>query len=236
MKRDEILDTAKEYVTKDRAATHGDMEDNFAMIGKLWSLWVGVEIKTHDVAAMMAFLKLARIKFNPGHADNWVDGVGYLSCGGEHATKSDVPERFQEPAADEQGSHGTLPRSGTLGLTESVLAAAKKFHTGGPVIHTVKLDADGRPSKEAEFVARTVYRKIQCGNCKSSYPESKPSCPYCGVENPVYEPLISKRFCSSCGHVYSTGMANCPNCKHPNTAPEKKMDWDDGDDDLCSEN
>ena len=30
--RSEILDTAKEYITKDRAATHGDMENNFETI------------------------------------------------------------------------------------------------------------------------------------------------------------------------------------------------------------
>ena len=32
MKRADCLDTAKAYVTKDRANDHGDMEDNFATI------------------------------------------------------------------------------------------------------------------------------------------------------------------------------------------------------------
>ena len=45
MNRSEILDTAKAYVTVDRA------------------------------------------KANPAHADNWVDGCGYLACGGEIADK-----------------------------------------------------------------------------------------------------------------------------------------------------
>ena len=36
-----------------------------------------------DVAVMMTLLKLARIKSNPRHQDNWVDGCGYLACGGE---------------------------------------------------------------------------------------------------------------------------------------------------------
>jgi hypothetical protein len=31
----------------------------------------------------MTLLKLARIKSNPRHQDNWVDGCGYLACGGE---------------------------------------------------------------------------------------------------------------------------------------------------------
>jgi hypothetical protein len=32
--RSEILDTAKQYVNKDRAAQHGDMESNLTMICK----------------------------------------------------------------------------------------------------------------------------------------------------------------------------------------------------------
>lgn len=83
MTRAEILDTAKEYVTKDRAASHGDMEDNFARIGALWSAHLGVEVTATDVALMMGLLKIARAKSNPSHADNWVDLAGYAACGGE---------------------------------------------------------------------------------------------------------------------------------------------------------
>ena len=53
MNRSEILDTAKKYVTKDRAATHGNMEDNFEMIAELWGVYLGVEVYSHDVAQMM---------------------------------------------------------------------------------------------------------------------------------------------------------------------------------------
>ena len=89
MKRDEILDTAKKYVTKDRAAEHGDMEDNFQRIAIYWNAHHGLVdfIKTEDVAAMMALLKIARIHSNPTHMDNWVDACGYLACGGEVASK-----------------------------------------------------------------------------------------------------------------------------------------------------
>ena len=44
--RSEILDTAKEYVTKDRAATHGDMESNLTTISELWSVYLRCEYKT----------------------------------------------------------------------------------------------------------------------------------------------------------------------------------------------
>ena len=87
MQRCEILDTAKEYVTKDRAADHGNMEDNFSTIGKNWSIHLGINVSAIDVSVMMNLLKVARIKSNPKHMDNWIDGCGYLSCGGELSAK-----------------------------------------------------------------------------------------------------------------------------------------------------
>ena len=81
--RGQVLDTAKEYVTKDRAADHGNMEDNFSTIGKYWSVHLGVDVSATDVAVMMTLLKAARIKSNPSHPDNWVDACGYMACGGE---------------------------------------------------------------------------------------------------------------------------------------------------------
>jgi len=83
--RSEILDTAKEYVTKDRAATHGDAESNFGLIAAYWSAHLNRNISPHDVAVMMTLLKLARAKSNPKHVDNWVDGCGYLALAGEAA-------------------------------------------------------------------------------------------------------------------------------------------------------
>mgnify|MGYP003633515128 FL=1 len=85
--RSEILDTAKEYVTKDRAATHGDMENNFEMIAELWGIYLGVEVYSADVSAMMTLLKIARIKSNPIHLDNFIDACGYMACGGEIMSK-----------------------------------------------------------------------------------------------------------------------------------------------------
>jgi hypothetical protein len=87
--RGQVLDTAKEYVTKDRASDHGDMEDNFQRIALYWNAHLGLIdfIKTKDVAAMMALLKIARIHSNPTHMDNWVDACGYMACGGEIAGK-----------------------------------------------------------------------------------------------------------------------------------------------------
>lgn len=95
MKRAEVLDTAKTYVTRDRQADHGAPEDTFELIAQLWTDYLGRGrgtgsiIRPTDVAMMMALLKIARQRANPAHADNYVDGCGYLAIaaelnGGEH--------------------------------------------------------------------------------------------------------------------------------------------------------
>ena len=87
--RAKVLDIAKGYVTEDRAADHGDMEDNFIRIAALWNAHLGLIdfIKPHDVPVLMTLLKIARIGSNPKHMDNWVDACGYMACGGEVVSK-----------------------------------------------------------------------------------------------------------------------------------------------------
>lgn len=86
--RAKILDTAKGYVTRDRAADHGDMEDNFRTIASYWNAHLDIDyIAPQDVAVMMTLLKIARIKSNENHLDNWVDACGYMACGGEIVSK-----------------------------------------------------------------------------------------------------------------------------------------------------
>lgn len=81
--RARILDTAKEYVTNDRQATHGKPEDTFGLIAAYWSAHLDTPVTSADVAAMMCLLKLARAKANPGNDDNWIDLAGYAACAGE---------------------------------------------------------------------------------------------------------------------------------------------------------
>jgi hypothetical protein len=81
--RTEVLRTAEQYVTRDRAATHGNMEDNFSTIATYWSTHLGVPVSAVDVSVMMTLLKLARIKNGTDNLDNYIDGAGYLACGGE---------------------------------------------------------------------------------------------------------------------------------------------------------
>ncbi len=83
MNRVEVLDDAKQKVSVERASQHGDMENNFTTIADYWSVHLDVMVTPEDVAVMMALLKIARIKSNADNEDNWVDGCGYLACGGE---------------------------------------------------------------------------------------------------------------------------------------------------------
>ncbi len=88
MTRKEILDTATSHVTKDRAATHGEAEDSFGLIGSLWGVYLNHPVSAYDVALMMALLKIARARMNPDHLDSVIDGAGYLACAGELASKN----------------------------------------------------------------------------------------------------------------------------------------------------
>lgn len=92
--RAKILDDARQAVTADRQATHGRPEDTFAAIAEFWGVYLNgirdpatgwVEVAPHDVAAMLALLKIARLMANHEHEDNWTDLAGYAACGAELA-------------------------------------------------------------------------------------------------------------------------------------------------------
>ena len=87
MTRKECLDAAAGCVLKDRQNQYGGPENNFERIAQMWNGYLGTNsIKPWDVAAMMGMLKMARARFNPKYADNWVDMAGYAACGIECAT------------------------------------------------------------------------------------------------------------------------------------------------------
>ena len=87
--RKRVLSEAERCVCGQRAQDYGTPEDSFEMIGKLWTVYLdyATKIDAHDVAAMMALLKIARIAKSPDHMDSWCDLAGYASCGGEIAGK-----------------------------------------------------------------------------------------------------------------------------------------------------
>jgi hypothetical protein len=83
MDKTEILRTANEYITKDRQSTHGQAENNFANIARLWSAYLNHPITPQDVAILMTLLKVARYKGNPSYVDNAIDMCGYAALAGE---------------------------------------------------------------------------------------------------------------------------------------------------------
>lgn len=85
MKRDEILEAARICVCGEREQDYGSPEDSFALIGKLWSAYMGVPVSPKDVAMCMALLKVARIKAGD-KVDSFVDLAGYAACAGEIST------------------------------------------------------------------------------------------------------------------------------------------------------
>lgn len=87
--RKRVLSEAEKCVCGQREKDYGTPEDSFEMIGKLWTVYLDYakKIDAHDVAAMMALLKIARIAKSPDHMDSWCDLAGYASCGGEIAGK-----------------------------------------------------------------------------------------------------------------------------------------------------
>lgn len=145
MTRSEILDTAKLYVTKDRASTHGDVENSFNVIAQYWSLHLGTNVKPSDVAVMMNLLKCARIKNNPSNPDNWIDMAGYASCGGEIAipkvADDDLPVAkvpTLSPVIDGEETPSILDDSGEL--TDAWI---KKFRNYEKTVNYPKLQDIG---------------------------------------------------------------------------------------------
>lgn len=89
MQRQEFLQQAEQTICRDRQDIHGNPENTFALIAQYWSTFLSEEAEKQvtlcgaDVAAMMTLFKIARMQVNPFHADNVVDGIGYLAIAGE---------------------------------------------------------------------------------------------------------------------------------------------------------
>lgn len=98
MKRDEILKTAEEIVTKDRNVQYGEPENNFGVIAEYWSTYLSqhnggraVLLTPMDVALMMVLFKLGRLTTARAVTlDSFVDAAGYVACAGEIATDMEI--------------------------------------------------------------------------------------------------------------------------------------------------
>ena len=89
-KRGNVLLKAHEVINGQRQDQYGNPEDSFSTIADLWSVWLGYKISAHDVAMMMALLKIAREKHGAGSEDNPVDACGYLALAADMIGSKDA--------------------------------------------------------------------------------------------------------------------------------------------------
>ena len=100
MKRDEVLDKAKELINGQRAKDYGDAYDNHSRIATGWNVIISGAMKSHGhvtpahVTLMMDWVKSARLIETIDHEDSWVDKAGYSALGSEHTDrdKSSISE------------------------------------------------------------------------------------------------------------------------------------------------
>ena len=110
MKRDEVLDKAKELINGQRAKDYGDAYHNHGRIAEGWNIIISGALKSHGhvtpahVALMMDWVKSARLVENIDHEDSWVDKAGYSALGSEHTARdkssvSEIIDRMREKNA-----------------------------------------------------------------------------------------------------------------------------------------
>jgi len=82
--RASVLAEATELVNGDRNSQYGDPIQDFRRTADMWNAYLGFEygaLQPHDVAAMVAMIKLSRIAWSPDKRDHWADLAGYAACG-----------------------------------------------------------------------------------------------------------------------------------------------------------
>lgn len=81
MIRRDVLEKAITCVCNGRELEYGTPEDNFSLIARFWDLYLdGRQPNAHDVAIMMALMKIARIATGVQKEDSYVDAAGYIAC------------------------------------------------------------------------------------------------------------------------------------------------------------
>lgn len=118
MNRVEILNTAAELISGDRAATYGDATVSHQRIADLWSAYLGTPVSAVDVAMCMVLLKVSRSKGGdkPGKMDTFVDIAGYAALCAEFEAATTAATKSIEKA---NGSN--------VGLDSATLAATMRF-------------------------------------------------------------------------------------------------------------
>ena len=82
-KTKEFLTRAGTLVAGDREKDYGDKVHNHNNIAKLWSAYLDIEVRAHDVAIMMTLLKVARTKLGAVSEDTYIYMSAYSEIAGE---------------------------------------------------------------------------------------------------------------------------------------------------------
>lgn len=79
-----LLIQAAELINGKRRADYGDPATCFERVAVMWSAYIGKEVSAHDVACLMALLKLAR-EASRHKPDNLLDAAGYIGLAADMA-------------------------------------------------------------------------------------------------------------------------------------------------------
>ena len=101
--RAQILNEARDIICSDRNKQYGEPEDNFTVIGELWSQYlrraknVAIDLNGYDVGMLMALFKIGRLETGTPKRDNFVDLAGYVACAAEIALRENDNEKNTDP-------------------------------------------------------------------------------------------------------------------------------------------
>lgn len=89
--RTRMLHEAEKLVNGDRNNQYGPPEQDFERTAILWTTYMNGRriFEAHDVAVMMALLKISRLSWKPNHPDSWIDLAGYAACGYDITTNKE---------------------------------------------------------------------------------------------------------------------------------------------------
>jgi hypothetical protein len=74
----QVLNEAEGLISE-RGQDYGGIEDNFSNIAIIFTAMTGKQFTAHDVAMVLAAVKIARMRQSPGKADNYLDAINYVA-------------------------------------------------------------------------------------------------------------------------------------------------------------
>lgn len=73
----------------DRQSDYGHPTDTMQRTARLWTAYLEIPVEAHQVAVLMALLKIAR-SMDSDKADNWIDALGYVAIAAQTQEGDDL--------------------------------------------------------------------------------------------------------------------------------------------------